>query len=184
MLIALSRDFHAQVSPEDLEPLSAFSWCADVRVLGPGVEQVYAVRYTRSSGKTRKFYMHREIVQPPEGYLVDHMSGDTLDNRRCNLRIATSRQNRHNTEAGGWTSQYKGVSRMRAKWRARLFRRDRDSGLKEKLFDQVFEDEIEAAKAYDIACLEHLGEFARLNFPLETYRSAEPPLAPVEAIPF
>lgn len=168
--IALTKDFHTRISPEDADALSAFSWCADVRVLAIGVEQVYAVRYVRRSRRTCKLYMHREIVRPPCGYLVDHLSGDSLDNRRENLRLATFSDNRNNTAPTGWTSNYRGVSRDRCSWRARLSRLDPITGKREILLQKNFDMEIEAARAYDLACLEHIGPFARLNFPLETYQ--------------
>ena len=34
-------------------------------------------------------YLHRVITGCPEGFEVDHISLDTLDNRSCNLRIVT-----------------------------------------------------------------------------------------------
>ncbi|MBO5565363.1 MAG: HNH endonuclease, partial [Lachnospiraceae bacterium] len=41
-------------------------------------------------------YLHRVITGCPEGYEVDHISLDTLDNRSCNLRIVTHQQNQIN----------------------------------------------------------------------------------------
>lgn len=37
--------------------------------------------------------LHTHLVSCPSGYVVDHISMDTLDNRRCNLRICTHQQN-------------------------------------------------------------------------------------------
>lgn len=57
----------------------------------------YAGRNGRSAKRTQ-IKMHRAIMQvaDPE-VLVDHRNNDTLDNRRCNLRIATKSQNGMNT---------------------------------------------------------------------------------------
>ena len=172
--ITLTKDFHCRVSDEDFEALSRFSWCADVRVLGVGVEQVYAVRYDRPGGKTRKHYMHREIVRPLPGYVVDHKSGDTLDNRRSNLRLATRGENRWNTRTMGWTSKFKGVSADKDRWRARLSRQDPETGQRITMFSANFDTEIEAALAYDDACRRLLGPFAKLNFPERFESKPEP----------
>lgn len=164
--IALSRDFHAQVSEQDLDWLRAYVWTADVRVRPDGSEEVYACRWvTLPNGRRRKLYMHREIVRLPNGFLVDHDNGDTLDNRRPNLRLATYTQNRYNMNGFG-SSQYMGVSRDGKGWRARITR-TREDGSREYLFSGNYRSEEEAARAYDEAALRLFGEFARLNFPIK-----------------
>lgn len=40
--------------------------------------------------------LHRVIMNPPDGMVVDHINGDTLDNRKCNLRICTVATNNRN----------------------------------------------------------------------------------------
>src|SRR3990167_6376904 len=42
----------------------------------------------RKFNKTLCIYMHREILNAPEGVEVDHINGNKLDNRRFNLRLA------------------------------------------------------------------------------------------------
>ena len=44
-------------------------------------------------------FLHRYLMNPPEDKVIDHINGDKLDNRRCNLRIATYMQNSHNKES-------------------------------------------------------------------------------------
>ena len=105
--------------------------------------------------------MHRCLFDNiPDGMEVDHINGNTLDCRRENLRIVTSRQNTMNIHIIRGKSCYKGVfwNKDIEKWYSRI-------GVNYKLINLgYFASEIEAAKAYDRAALKHFGEFARLNF--------------------
>lgn len=86
-------------------------------------EDVNKIRYTKwklsSSGyaaNTPKFsgsnkHMHREILGTDQ--FVDHINHNTLDNRKCNLRIVTKAQNMMN-------SNFKGVSPNGCKWYAHI----------------------------------------------------------------
>jgi hypothetical protein len=108
--------------------------------------------------------MHRQIMQPPKGMLVDHADGNKANNCRLNLRICTRQENQRNTaKHGGTTSRFKGVSfdRRLRKWGAAI-----QAGGK-RIWLGYFTDEAEAARAYDRAAVELFGEFARLNFPEE-----------------
>jgi hypothetical protein len=58
----------------------------------------------------------------------------------------------------GGISRYKGVSRNREKWQARIKVDGKQSHL------GIFTDEEDAARAYDAAARELFGEFAYLNF--------------------
>jgi hypothetical protein len=105
--------------------------------------------------------MERHIlVDVPEGLLIDHKNGDSLDNRKENLRIATYRQNSQNKRKinKNTTSQYKGVSRFRTGWHATI----RVNGKCISL--GIFSDEKEAALIYDKNAKEFFGEFACTNF--------------------
>ncbi len=90
----------------------------------------------------------------------DHIDGNSFDNRRFNLRSATSSQNSQNrNKQTNNTSGYKGVMKSGKKWMARI-------GVNRKYFVLgYFHNIINAAIAYDKAALKHHGEFARLNFP-------------------
>ena len=67
---------------------SSFKW-----TMGGQGTTVYAVRSTKIGAKITTRRLHREIMNAPKGLLVDHANGDTLDNRRANLRLATHFQN-------------------------------------------------------------------------------------------
>lgn len=52
-------------------------------------------------GKTK--YLHREIMKPKAGLVVDHKNHDVLDNRRSNLRICTQAENTRNRKSKGYS---------------------------------------------------------------------------------
>jgi hypothetical protein len=107
--------------------------------------------------------MHRMLLLPDPKMEVDHINGDRLDNRRCNLRVCTRAQNSVN--ARRWNRNrvgYKGVYRPNAgrpgNYQARIYRNGKAVSL------GLFADPIDAALAYDLAAIEADGEFARPTF--------------------
>lgn len=106
--------------------------------------------------------LSRFIMRCPKGYEVDHVNHNRLDNRRCNLRIATRSENQANSNSRrNSSSKYKGVSLCN---QTKLWRASIQCGNKQCTIGR-FKNEEDAAKAYDLfACRIH-GEFAMLNFP-------------------
>jgi hypothetical protein len=150
-LIPLSDGLYAYVDAGDYEWLSRYTWHA---------KDGYAAR--KENGKT--ILMHREIMQPPKGMFVDHADGNKANNCRFNLRVCTRAENqRNNRRKIGSSSIFKGVfyDRRRHKWRAKCLFAGKEHDLGH------FDDEVEAARAYDRTAVECFGEFARLNFPEE-----------------
>ncbi len=157
--IPLTQGKFAIVDPDDFLRLCKRKWFAV-----KGGSTFYAVHSVApKQGQRYRLYMHREVLPVAENMFVDHINCNGLDNRKANLRPATSAQNIRNRgkRAGKGGSKYKGVfwdNRMR-KWRVRIgFNRAR-------LRVGDFSDEIEAAKAYDQAAKQYHGQFASLNFP-------------------
>lgn len=91
---------------------------------------------------------------------IDHADGDPSNNRWSNLRLATRAENIRNTRNySGSSSQYRGVwwDKRYRKWHVNI------KVDQKKLFLGRFENEVDAAMAYDSAAREHFGEFARPN---------------------
>lgn len=155
--IPLSRDLAALVDDDDYEQVMQHKWSAS-----PSNRTSYAITGTGApDGRKTTMSMHKFLT----GWaLVDHINGDGLDNRRSNLRPATTLENNRNRrKASNCTSGYKGVTMnarsQRSPWKARI-------GINGKRRDiGVFATAEEAARAYDKAAKEHYGEFAWLNFP-------------------
>lgn len=120
--------------------------------------------YLRREVDDKKQYFHRVLLNVPKGMVVDHINGNTRDNRRCNLRVCTQHQNTYNQKVRkNNTSGYKGVyfHKTNKKWCAFI------SVPKSKYLGS-FETKEEAARAYDKVARELHGGFARLNFPEES----------------
>jgi len=91
---------------------------------------------------------------------IDHINGDKTDNRIENLRLATAHDNAANkASAKGATSAYLGVSFKTASkaWVAQI------SKLGKKIHLGLFDNELDAARAYNAAAIQLHGQFARLN---------------------
>ena len=158
-LVALTKGETAAVDASDRVLVAQFNWCA-AKVNASGL---YAYRHV--AGTKSVMYMHRLIADPASGMWVDHIDGDTLNNRRSNLRTCTAQQNQWNQKPRtSGSSHFKGVcwSKQYGMWRVSI----RASG--KCIHVGKFSNEIDAALAYDLAADEHFGEFAWLNFPKES----------------
>jgi hypothetical protein len=128
------------------DKLSKFSW------------YVSKTGYAVNDSKPRK-YMHRLLMDfPKQG--VDHINGNKLDNRLCNLRVCNQSENTANsTKRKTNQSGFKGVSwnKRYEKWEAYLT----------KDYKHVFlgyhDTKEKAAMAYNFGAKIHFGNFAKLN---------------------
>ncbi len=157
--INLGDSLFTIVDPDVFYLLNKFNWCAR-----KSHGNIYAVRFVNDTNKDSKISsMHRVIMNPPPGFLVDHKNNNTLDNTKANLRLATPLQNQFNKKKTSkkTSSKFIGVSFVKhyRKWDSRISRNHK------RIFLGYFLSEIDAAKAYDAAAKKYHGEFARLNFP-------------------
>lgn len=147
--IPLSRGHCVLVDLGDYEWLSQWNWClAECR----GTRYAKRGVFDPETGTMRAVMMHRLILDAPAGMEIDHINGDGLDNRRCNLRVVTRQQNlrhRHSWSKHG----YKGVhyNKQDGKWQLTL--------------RPEFDTAEDAARAADRVAKMFYGEYAYLNFP-------------------
>jgi len=146
--IPLTKGMTALVDDADFDKVNKYKWYVN--------QHCYAIRVE----KGRIIHMHRFIAGNQPGKVVDHINGNTVDNRRENLRICTNKENLRNQKIHtNNTTGYKGVSRFDAKhYQVKI----RVNG--KLLHIGLFKDLTEAARAYDEAAKKYHGKFARLNF--------------------
>ena len=157
--IPLTQGQNAVVDVADFEWLSQWNWAAHRR---PDGKTFYAVRQVYKPN--RKFlYMHKVILGCAS--LGDHINGDTLDNRRRNLRPCDHLGNSRNCKRSRRnTSGFKGAIWVKdsrrtdgGRWSARI----RFDG--KLVFLGYFSSARDAGAAYNKAAKKYFGEFANLN---------------------
>ncbi len=153
--IKLTQGKFALVDDEDYEYVNQFSWC-----LRKTKSYMYAYGGLKIDGEFKTVQMHRLIMNPPKGMLVDHKNGDGLDNRRNNLRICTRSQNCVNrVRTKGSKSKYLGVGwcNYRNKWLVKITVKGKQRCIGK------FGSELEAAIIANISMRKYYGEFANPN---------------------
>lgn len=167
--IPLTQDQVALVPDDDHEWLSEPRWYAKWNSYTRSFYALRAVTTETGLPRQRLIRMHNAIWEHhngpiPDGFTVDHVGHDTLDNQLSNLRLATHSQQAQNRRLRSDNkSGYRGVHWHKAtgKWTASI----QVDGKRMHL--GLFTDKDDAARAYDAAARIHHGEFAQLNFPTE-----------------
>lgn len=159
---------YALVDLEDYERITRSKWYA-----AQGGKNQYAHATSIKFLAKHHELMHAYILRAKPGERVDHISGDTLDNRKQNLRIIQPTGNAQNARRQtfpGKTSRFKGVcwDKREERWLASI----RANG--ERFDLGHFDDEESAALAYDAAAAEKHGEFARTNADMRLYEQEDP----------
>lgn len=148
--ISLSQGQFAVVDDDLYKELSKYKWYATKKKL-----TYYAERHVQIfESKRYHIKMHHAVIgKPPKGFVTDHKDGNGLNNKKCNLRFITVRQNSQNRPNCKFTSVYPRVSwyKRSKKWRASIKMNGKSIHL------GLFAEEIDAAEIYRKA-INNLGE--------------------------
>ena len=138
------------VDSKDYDFLNKYKWY---------IVEGYAKTSIKIDGKWKQISIHRLITNANDNDIIDHRDGDTLNNRRENLRIATVSQNAMNKKKTDkkCTSSYKGVRRKNDYWESYIYIDGKQNYL------GAFTNECASANCYNYHANIHFKEFARLN---------------------
>lgn len=133
-------------SPEDHDKIAKYTW---------SYKEGYAV--TKMSGKAIR--MHRYLLNCPDGFVVDHINNDTLDNQRHNLRILSIKENSQNKQKLKDTKFF-GVGKKGNKFTSSIGHNSKT------IYIGLFESAEMAAEYRDMYIVHMLpNSFYKLNFP-------------------
>ena len=159
--ILLTKGQVALIDDADLHWLNQWKWSA----LGRNRRTFYAARWIGPRNKRIAVLMHRELLGLPRGDKMqgDHKNGNGLDNRRENLRIATSHQNRFNSVHLSVRNKSGAIGvhwyKAKRRWRAQVKLNGK------RVWVGHFLNLEDAIKARQRAAKFHFGEFAPHGVP-------------------
>ena len=143
-VIPLTMGLETLIDEQDVKFVSEWFWQASQVKSTKNRKYIYAGSYLGNKDRNTKrlVYLHRFLMQPKKGQVVDHLNGNMLDNRRSNLRVCSHRENlcnqtRHrNGRLVGYTKLSNGKFRSSIRMN------------KKYVVLGVFDTEIEAHEAY------------------------------------
>jgi len=154
--IKLTQGLVTFVDDDDFDKVNKYKWFARK---SNGI--YYASSYIGKWRTGKMTHMHNFIMGNKDGFMLDHIDRNSLNNQKHNLRYCTFSENSRNKNPWG-ASSYKGVSIVHHKnkkkyWRAYI-------GINGKnMYLGFFKTQEEAALAYNKAAIEYHGEFANIN---------------------
>lgn len=159
--IPLTQGMVAIVDDDDWLYLSKHKWCyAHGGYASRGVcSQLANGRKDRK--RIKAIYMHRVIMNPPDGLQIDHINGNKIDNRKVNLRFATMAENMRNRKIqSNNTTGFAGVA-FDKRYRKKYFGRIRTNGVTTRT--RMFSTASEAFDAKMEIIQQLHGEFTNLD---------------------
>jgi len=162
--IKLTRGKFALIDDEDFNLVSKYKWHympgGKSTLNGYANHNIFNKKYWKENKKNISIHikMHNLIMQPPKEMVIDHINHNGLDNRRCNLRICTMKENYHNQpkrKNNKW--EYHGITKSGNKFYAQI----QING--KKYWRRGFDTQKQAAIEYNKMAKKLFGNFANLN---------------------
>lgn len=144
-------EFKVKVDLDDVDKCKNYRWCVNKYKSN---KYDYGKYYIISSNHS--LLLHRFIMNAEKGMVVDHIDGDTMNNRKYNLRVCLHKENSRNSKhRKNNSSGYKGVSWFKRtnKWMAHIMVDKKHKTL--GYFDNI-EDAVNARR---IAEKKYFGEY-------------------------
>ena len=143
-VIPLTMGLETLIDEQDVKFVSEWFWQSTCVYSSKTRKYIYAGSYLgKKDRKTKRLvYLHRFLMQPKKGQVVDHLNGNMLDNRRSNLRICTHRENMCNQTRHRNGKLVGAIKQPNGKFKARI----RVNG--HYLTIGTFDTEIESHEAY------------------------------------
>jgi hypothetical protein len=166
--ISLTKGLVTLVDASDFPWLNQHKWYAR---WNPNTRSYYAARNSkkadgfREGGKRYQIKMHREILGLKRGDPIqgDHKDGDSLNNRRLNLRKASNAQNVQNQPIDSTNKTgLKGAFRRKVRYSPKKWSSAIEVNNK-RISLGIFSTAEEAHQAYRSAAKKYHGEFARFE---------------------
>ena len=118
--IKLTQGKYAIIDDEDYEEISKHKWLCFKNSVRKTGQTFYAARGNKRGCSPKTIFMHRVILNAPEGKIVDHKNHNGLDNRRENIKVCSHSENQFNRiKSPGFSSGSLGVHLVAGtRWRA------------------------------------------------------------------
>lgn len=160
-IIKLTKGQISIIDLEDVNLVGQYNWFAHSRPTKYKTEFCASRNVPTDAGKQKTMRLHRFIMNCPCGMEVDHLNGNSLDNRKNNLKIVNHHencQNRHNERSSKYPGVYWDITSQ--KWVARIRNKDKSYSLGR------FDSELDAAQSYRDAYgeIKKTGALNRPNF--------------------
>lgn len=133
------KDKEVLIDIDDIEKIQQCKW------------RISSTGYVRNDNKGR---LHRYIMNCPDDMVVDHINGNKLDNRKCNLRICTVQQNNMNKKSKNKNNLPRGVEKDKNRYKAYITYNHK------RIYLGSYKTIEEASEAYNNKAYELYGEYA------------------------
>lgn len=157
-IITLTNGKEVMIDDGDYEIASKYKWY--YLILSNGKNEYVRTRLPNPRTVSKWFYLHQLLLGTiGTSQTIDHKDGNGLNNTRANLSIVSISDNSKNRrKKDGATSKYFGVYlHPCGKWLAKININGKQKHL------GLFKEEIDAAKAYNIAAINTGNPYYKIN---------------------